>query len=293
LGKVFEYGDSFYKFRSLRNYKEKFCPGRWENLYLVSCSEKLTWKTWYGLFVAIYPKGLLMTALQSLAHTVKRINVKPVVRFFLSRNLVTRPLPVDIGEAISRMKATWALAAINIMFFVLTVSPEGHIRAHLRDRYVYSWQHFFHANRLIDSFLAMVLPGVLHWNLFHLGFNLLMMVISVGFTEILAGSTIAMTAYLAGSIFSNVLTSLLLGSAFFLFKPGYLPTFLSEVDIGCSLGIFACVGVVTHFTRFPRVIATLVVVASIIGTMVTGVTLELNHIIAMLIGFEIANKMAS
>ncbi len=287
---IFRRGNSVYGFQSLHAYKEKFSPNEWRPLFLVSATARVSWRAWYGLFRAIYPGGFARTLTATLAHSLKKPKLRPFVEKLLPNELLARPLPSNWLEAISRMPITLALIATNIMVYVLTMNNQGKIRSYIKWRYVYSWNHMFHAHSALNSLATLVLPGLLHWNLFHLSFNLVLLFTLVAFCEVIIGSTVTCIAFLAGSMFSNVLTSLAMFPMLKLFWPAALPAFLNEVDIGCSLGIFSCIGATAYMTKYRGILASAVIVSALLGCITTGVALEINHVTAFAIGFFIASR---
>ena len=251
LSFAYRSGDLFYGFKSLRAYKEKFQPDEWRPLYIVGGSH-LSWKAWYGLFRAIYPQGFFKTTVASFIHNVKSLTLQPFFQNLLSQKFLTIPLPDDWAELIIRLKATLSLISINV--------------------------------------LTMLLPGVLHRNLLHLIFNSALLFLGVGLVEVLAGSIAACTSYLTAFAFTNIFTYLIISPSLRLFQPDVLMSFLHQVDFGSSLGgVLGCIGAMAYISKYPRVIGGTVIAASTIGCIVTRSAMQLNHIVAFIIGYLVAS----
>ncbi len=251
LSFAYRNGNLFYGFKSLRAYKEKFQPDEWRPVYIVGGAQ-LSWRAWYGLFRAIYPQGFFKMTLASLLHQAKHLSLHPAFQSLLSQEFLTLPFPDDGAELVIRLKATLSLIAINI--------------------------------------LTMLLPGVLHRNLSHLLFNSALLFLGVGLIEILAGSVVACASYLAAFAFTNIFTFLVISPSLHLFHPGILRSFLHQVDFGNSLeGVLGCIGAMAYISKYPRAIAGTVIAASAIGCIVTRSAMQLNHIVAFIIGYLVAS----
>src|SRR6185312_5804094 len=98
---------SFYGFKSLYIYKQKFTPQRWEPLYLVTLTGDLNWRMFLGLFLALYPKGLLQTGLASFLRILRRFDLAEMLNEFFADRVVLRTMPKNFVQLLSRMRASF------------------------------------------------------------------------------------------------------------------------------------------------------------------------------------------
>ena len=110
---VYEKLNIFYNFKPLFTYKEKFRPTSWEPIYLISSSSLFDFRTSYGIFSALNPKGLFSVIGSNLARMLRRIQIRKMIFGPLSPELALRGLPHHFFDFLFRIKITMALIAIN------------------------------------------------------------------------------------------------------------------------------------------------------------------------------------
>ena len=252
----FKHLNFFYGFQSLFNYKEKFTPNRWEPQYMIALSGSLGWKTYFGLFQAIFPRGLFHTLFSTFMRIPRQLSPAKIYRYFLNDDLVPRTPPRGLGNYLIRCKATSLIIVGSFLYFFTSVDDHYHLRNAMVERYAYSWNHFFVKGFSFESGIDIVIASFLHWNFFHLLANTLFLIIFVSFLECAVGTVFAFSIYLAGMFLANPLTTFLLEPFIKIFVPHLVPFFNQEVDVGCSLGIFSCIGALAAFSKFPKFMMT-------------------------------------
>ena len=287
---VFEHCNFLYHFKPLFAYKEKFKPTRWEPQYLIAFSPRMSWRGAYGLFRAIAPKGILGTLAAVAWKSVRNIKPAPLSKRLLSGRIVLCSPPQTWMDSIFRCKGVAVLTIINILFFLFAMDPVTHVlRPKMADLHGYSWQHFALRSFQIENPTTPILSSFLHWNAYHLGFNLTMLVLFGGFLELIAGSNLLGICYLIGIIFSNPVTTLLIAPFLYIFNQKAFLHFIQDVDVGCSLGVFACIGALAYFSRRPAIVSAIVVAGICIYAFFSSNLLGLNHIVALTLGFVFAH----
>ena len=131
----------------------------------------------------------------------------------------------------------------------------------------------------------MTIPALLHWNYFHLGFNLFLFLTFVLFLELLAGSTVVAAAYALGTLASNTITSIIFMPWIHWFFPDFLSKFSGDLDVGSSLGIFSCLGACIYLFKYNHIIFPLMSVLIVGAAFYQSSLQSLNHLVAISLGF--------
>ena len=115
-----------------------------------------------------------------------------------------------------------------------------------------------------------------------------MLVLFGGFLELIAGSNILGLCYLLGIVFSNPITTVLIAPFLYIFNQKAFLSFIQDVDVGCSLGVFACLGALAYFSRRPAVVSGIVIVGTCVYAFLETNLLGLNHLTALTLGYVFA-----
>lgn len=277
---IFNHFNLLYGFKSLKDYKDKFKPDEYEPQFLISLNRSLTIKGYLGLFQAIFPKGLVHTAFSTLMRTSRRFHPNQLYSWILDTHFLPRTPPKSWAEYFTRCQATLELVFVALLFFFISVDPSHSIRPKMVDRYAYSFDK-------LSSWMNVILASFLHWNPLHLTINLVSLVSLVGFLECIAGTRFVLVTYFVGVLLSNPLTSFILYPVINLFFHGSMTQFLSENDVGSSLGIFSCLGALLYLSRFTWRILIVLCLGIVIYSHFIGSWLSLNHIVSLFIGCAI------
>ena len=288
---LFEKTSFFYNFKTLFQFKEKMKPTSWRPLYLLSSEDGFGVKASYGLFRAIFPGSISKTIGITSVKLAKRATQVPSFDRLLSLRYVTRSKPRSWLELTVRMKVTLTILITNVLFFFASTTHELKLRAGTSQRLTFNIERF--ANGIdSDDFRALILHSFLHWNLFHLVFNMVILVALVGYLEVIAGSTLVLVTYLAGILLSNPLTSLILETLIRWIHPSLLHQFNHENDVGCSLGVFAGIAALAHFMDHPEFLLGGFAIGTVIVSLANSSILGLNHLVALAIGYGIGKYYA-
>ncbi len=286
---IFEKTSSFYGFKSLFAYKEKFLPQSWEPVYLIALSGPVNLKMLYGLVIAHYPKGLLSTTFKTLARKIAHIHVSETVSMPFGNNVALRSVPNGLLQILGRMRATLSIIFINALFYILTVDRTGHLRWHIYEKYGYSWSQLTGPSSLLNKVLLFIMPAVLHSHPTQFMFNTATMFVFVGMIEVVMGTTNMTTFYLVGAVVSNILATALIAPLLFLLNREALDYFLYSPDVGCSLGVLSCAGAYIYISKYRRLFSTVIVLTTIAGAIATGEVMFFNHLVAAMVGFGLAS----
>ena len=279
----------FYNFKSLHAYKDKFKPTTWEPQYLIASTPSLRPTSLYGLSSVILPQGIWRTALGGFWKKIKAIQVEKTLNRMFSPNVILRRFPKSLAEMIIKAKFTLSINAINIMFFIVANDDKGNLLPRFANTYAYQWtrlvQNRFHFQS-IDYFF---LPSFLHFNHVHIIFNSTLLVVVVGYLEILVGSFFVGMTFTAGMLLSNLLTSIFFLPWIRLLAPTAFQLFSEELDVGASLGIFSCIAVFIYFLKCRRPVYIALALSIVVAAIYQNSVITLNHLIALVIGFGLAN----
>jgi membrane associated rhomboid family serine protease len=276
--------EAFYGFGSLLEYKRKFPDGRWEPVFILSPGD-LGMRSLYGLFCALFPRGVAWTLGASLWRKIRDFNPGKLLRTALSERLVPRSAPDGWVELLVRCRVTLGIAVVQVLFFLASVDRSGlAIRPAMEGRYSFSPARMVAHGVGWDDVSSLIVSSFLHWNSLHLAFNLVLLVFAVGWLELIAGSAIVGVTYLIGILVSNPIVSIILYVWLWFFHPSALPLFVNESDVGCSLGVFCSLGALAFFLKRSRVIVALASAGIVASSVMTMSLLSLNHLPALVIG---------
>ncbi len=292
---IFNNSQSFYGFKSLFTYKEKFNPQRWGAVYLIALTGALNWRMLYGLFLAHYPMGLLATAVRSVHRSLRQIQFSELVTRPFAERAVLRSVPTGFLQILARMPATLSIIFINNLFYILTTDKFGEIRRSVYLKYGYSWAQLVGSASLFNKALLFVMPAVLHSHPFQFLFNSVVMLLFVGLIEVVMGTTYMTTFYVVGAVVSNLITTVVIAPILYVVgmfsSGGALEYFLRSPDVGCSLGVLSCVGAFIYLSKYRNAGAVLVAVTSVAGALITGEIMFFNHATAALVGYALASRL--
>lgn len=288
---LYEKFDSVYGFKSLFQYKDKFETTHWEPLYFICSSRFPGIRSWYGLLRALFARRISGVLLGGLMKTLGSLNFTSILHHRLSETLVTRSLPKSTLQCVSRAKSVFVLITMNLLFFMFAVDRASNsLRPTVKEFFGYSWENFSLTGFSFQNFTTLLLSSFLHFDLVHLIFNLSLLVIFVGFLELIAGSVLVISCYFFGVMLSNPLTSIAVNGFLTVFPVANLHEFSQEIDVGCSLGVFSCLGALCHFMKKTAILITVLSILIIGYAVVIGDLLTLNHIFAIMVGVFVAMK---
>ncbi len=274
-----------YNFKLLFEYKKKFGPSNWEPLYFVCSEKRVNPLGLFRLMRVVMPHGFMSILRAVVANSFSQIDSQVLAKRFLTHKILLRSMPSSFLEFVMRSKATLTLAVVNVLFYSVTSGDDGHLRAKLASKHAYQWTRLIEHGFSLESIKLLVIPSVLHWDLSHLFTNLIFLSVFVGLLELLAGTEVVGIAFLSGVILSNPLTSALIIPIVGLFSNETLIHFKQSQDVGSSLGIFSCMGVLAYFFRHTKAALSILVLGVLAVAYLQQDLLALNHLIAIAIGF--------
>lgn len=274
---MFHKGDWFYNFKSIFEYKLKFFPTKIEPVYLLyKCrpgqTQKL--KIWHiiNIMQAFTGRGLIFAFYANFVRAIQRFSFHDAIEGQLNDHVIVLPRVCEWREFFWRFRLTLLLSVINLGMFLVTRDHTGNITPLVLSRWGYTWEFFSQS-----PVKALLLSPFLHLDLHHMTINFSLLCVAVGIFEYLMGTLIMGSVYLVGMILSNPLTSLFL-KGFRLFQD-------NSIDVGASLGIFACGGALSWILLRRR--WTFILPASLISLIqayFAQQTLILNHWVAIVLG---------
>lgn len=291
LSFMFENFDSVYGFKSLYQYKGKFGATHWGPQYLITSSRMPGFRTWYGLLRALFGRPISSVIVLGMIKSFKSLDFTSFLQQHLTPSIITRTPPKSFYSCVIRAKSVLALFVMNMLFFLFAVDRStNELRPTVKGFFGYSWDGFSGTGFHLKNLTTLLLSSFLHFDLLHLFFNMLLLVVLVAFLELIAGSMLVVTCYFFGIMLSNPLTSVVLEGMLNVYPIIPLTRFSQAVDVGCSLGVFACLGALCHFLKNTVALLVVSVVLTILYAWLIHDILALNHILALLIGIAIAMK---
>ncbi len=279
-----------YGFKSLFQYKEKYNPVSWKPQFVIALDKKITVSMLWGIFRAIYPQGLLPVLASLVAKIPDKLSIRKFYSSLLSPRIVPRSPPQGLLEIIQNSKATLILIMANVLFFFTSTDSNFRLRPMMAEGFAFSGHHFFDQDLTFHGAVDLTMASFLHWNTFHLFFNVMTFLFLVTFLEFVAGSAIVAITYFTGVILANPFTLVILYPVIRYVFPHSFQSFFEERDVGSSLGIYSCIGMLACFTKYEMKIMSAFSVGVVGYAAITGSFLSLNHITAILIGYMMGKK---
>ncbi|MGK5085361.1 rhomboid family intramembrane serine protease [Bdellovibrionota bacterium FG-1] len=276
---IYEHGNTFYHFKPLYQYKLKFDPSSYPPMFLI-CHGPLGIRVLLSLARAFMPAGVTRATASGVIRAVMNFDLAEWIRSQISSSVIVRSTQLSWRRLLYRCKFTSSMIALNLLIFSLTVNGSGKIIPEIEAHWGFSWNTF-----VVDPFKALALSPLLHWNPFHLSFNLVGLVFFTGGLEYLAGSALTLIVYLPAMWLANPMTSALL---VFAIKPWWGAVNPAEIDIGTSLGIFGCAGALTGFLKRGKWVAGILVLSVIFDSITRSSFMTLNHCVALSLGVILA-----
>jgi membrane associated rhomboid family serine protease len=289
LQNIFENSQYLYGFKKLYKFKCKMRPTRLEPMYAIVDQRNVA-RSLYGLYLAYFPAGLVRASWATFVKKLGSLKPESIFSLATSDRLVLRSLPQTFNQFARSSKFVIMLAVLNTLFFFISVdSKTEHVTPWMQKTLGFSVQGFLRPEEILHHMKMLLYSSLLHNNIPHIVFNLTILLIFGSYLEVVAGSMIVVTSYLLGILLVNPATTLLIYSFLSLFHPGRLEVFTHRIDIGCSLGVFACLGALSHYLKRTSLLLLTGSLMVAISVFVSGNLLELNHIFALYLGAVIAH----
>jgi hypothetical protein len=267
----------FYSFRSLYNFKAKFHPTEWRSAYVVHNFSRTDHRLLSVLSEVFIPQGTLNALLQMIQKKLDFRGYFQHVNSWITPRILPRAAPKNPAHLIFRVPVSLFLILLwAVMFYAVREVDATNS---------FSFGAMTHINSFTSAWKVWGLPGLLHWNIFHLTLNLITFLM-VGITlELFCGSGVLILCYTVGHLLANSLTALtiwMFAKAFSL--PVFSSTLLTE-DVGASLGIWSCAGAWSYLLKRKGSVWTVFPAAVFLVGAIRGDYFQVNHITAAALGF--------
>ncbi len=276
LNYLYQSGGRLYGFKSLYDYKLKFGPTSSQPMFLIYKSHtqkpQLSLFSIVNVFEVFLGKSLFKAIPLIVWRNFSKLSADRFIKTRINSNVIVRSTPRTWKDLFYRCKATGLLFITNIIIYYLSSGQSGKIDPQIESRWSYSWKVFS-----ASPVNALVLSPFLHWNELHLVTNMIMMIFFTGVLEYLCGTKYTMISYFLPMLLTNPLTSLLL-----------IPIHAvdsTSADIGASLGIFGCLGVLSTLLKQGRLLMGIFLTGSFAFSILSKDWMNLNHWVALILGY--------
>ena len=284
---IFEKVSVPYRFKELYHFKKKFHPTAEIPVYLAVPSSIITpiqILTILGLFSSLNP-------IRAIAFMVRKWRFgynlpKPLAWALNPRRILLPPLSnLSLEVVAARLKFTISMVLLNVYTYLYTSDFSGRIDSDVLQRFGFSYATFAD-----HKWFVIVSSNFVHFDMQHLGLNMMFLLIFGGALEILGGSTLAAFAFLFG-LQSNIPTGLVLLPILKTVSPSLFEKTAYFVDVGASLGVMSCFGALAYLLK-PKVSIFMILSGIsffLIYSIVGGDLIGLDHAIAVICGYSIAH----
>jgi membrane associated rhomboid family serine protease len=286
----FDHFQWFYNFKSLFDFKKKFHPSEWRGAHVIHNFNRTDHRLLLVLMNLFVPQGGFLAVVQMIKRkTSPRILIREA-KSWVSDFIILRANPKSVLIALARAPISCALVLVISLTFFGTAGAGLRLSSYWTEHGAYSAALFSGFSNLSLEQVAQifVFPAFLHWNVTHIFFNLLTLVLFCMNLEIFLGSGILLMAYFAAVLFANPVTSLLMWIFFQATHFGFFREALNSLDVGASLGIWSCAGAWSYLLKNRMETWILFVISVICVSMLKGDLLQMNHIVAAAIGYAVA-----
>jgi membrane associated rhomboid family serine protease len=260
----------FYNFKSLYDFKAKLQPTRWEATYLCAYPTFRV-RNWVEFSQLIQPRSLPSVIAAWIMRSIKHFPVGRTVQQQLRRKLIVDDFPHTLGETFKHARLT---QGIGITLIVLHAWVTFFTNWHGIDSPKNCFAYAYHAP-FAQPCLPLLTSMFFHWNVFHLGFNLLLLAIFGTLAETIYGWRKVLTVFVCSAVGGQLCTT-----AVFAFLPH-----LNAVDLGASLGIFGMAGMVAWTFKKGVYLMAMLILGSMAASLVAQDLSQINHVFAVLIGY--------
>jgi len=282
LSAAFNYGNLFYGFRSLYEYKLKFQPTHLEPVYLVAPAHERLSKISKALKEAYFSAGIGEMVFFTLNRSIRDHVFEKWLSSLIRVDLMLKSLPGSLLELFSRTRFSLAVSLAWWIAYLRLNNHHGILAPERIAKWGFTgseWVDFtvFHTTRWAEVLLA---SPFLHGDRLHLISNFFLFILFVPLAEILLGSRMIAMIFTTGMLIANPLTALFLAGAV---KAGVtgLHSALETPDIGGSLGLFAVMGAFFSVFKNRTWFLAGTSLFIILFALHLNQALHLNHVIAL------------
>jgi membrane associated rhomboid family serine protease len=284
----FENFQWFYNFKSLYEFKNKFHPSEWKVAYAMHSFERTDHRFLAVLTDCFVPRGVTFAVTQMLRRKLNPRSMLREVKSWMTESLILRSNPRSVVNLFSRAPCSIIILAIFSLIFIGTFES-GVPQFWTQDR-AFSFVNMTSIHSVQSAVQVFLVPAFLHWNIPHILFNAITLVLFGTSLEIFFGSSFFLLSYFAAVLLTNPITAILIWILSKMISTPWPLAGLSSLDVGASLGIWSCAGAWSYFLknrRFAWIMFSLTVLSI---AYVEKDALQFNHIIAASVGYLVARK---
>ncbi len=289
---IFENVTFFYRFKPLYDFKLKLRPTHLVPVYIAFYPKGVRFKLIAAVMEAFFPTGILGALKISLKNLFSSMKFFEWMEPFISSDLLLRKNATTLPHMILQARFCWVIMGVSATIFSVLKLLGPSIFSTAVDNLGFSLATLWHQDKLLQRIFF---SGLLHWDWTHLLANLLGIAIICMLLESLLGGALVLSIFVVGQITANCLTGLLFFTGELLLTPwvSLKPSLFDfpAVDVGASLGLYACWGALLFCLKNKMVPSILTILICLIPvfhdalTVQTIPVIQFNHLTALLIGY--------
>ena len=215
--------------------------------------------------------------------TEPRPLTSPIMQFHMRRDTL---LSLKTLGSLKKAPGAATIALISLLLFVVTSGWQGgQIGAASKELWGFSAEHFWSGQLWLP-----LSASFLHENSLQLVVNLVFLLGIATRLERTEGSFIFAKVFLIGALLSNPLASILFSipAAHF----GLDAQAAQSIDVGASLGIFACIGALYYESQYSRRMIFSLAAVCAEEVLITRDVSQMHHLVALTLGWAVSRKMS-
>jgi membrane associated rhomboid family serine protease len=279
----FENFQWFYNFRSLFEFKNKFHPSEWKVAYAMHSFEKTDYRLLEVLTECFMPRGVTFAVTQTLRRKLSPRSIVRQIKSWMTESVILRSNPKSPFDILFR--APWSLIVMMLFGLVFIGTLESDVPSQWTHERAFSFANMIVAGSAWRELQLLIVPAFLHWNLPHILFNAITLILFGTSLEIFFGSRFFLFSYFTAVLLANPITAFLIWMLSKVILSPWPVAGLESLDVGASLGIWSCAGAWSYFLKNRRLAWTLFSITVLMIAYFERDALQFNHIVAATLGY--------
>jgi membrane associated rhomboid family serine protease len=201
----------------------------------------------------------------------------------MTESVILRSNPKSPFDILFR--APWSLIVMMLFGLVFIGTLESDVPSQWTHERAFSFANMIVAGSAWRELQLLIVPAFLHWNLPHILFNAITLILFGTSLEIFFGSRFFLFSYFTAVLLANPITAFLIWMLSKVILSPWPVAGLESLDVGASLGIWSCAGAWSYFLKNRRLAWTLFSITVLMIAYFERDALQFNHIVAATLGY--------